>query len=465
MKVAVVGGGGFRTPLVWAALAGVSNGSFVEEISLQDPNELRLTRIAGVIEGLRRERGGGPAVRISKNLAEVIEGAGAVLCAIRVGGLEARVVDETVPLAEGVLGQETIGPGGICMALRTLPAMREIATVVSDRAPSAWLLNFTNPAGLITEALRNEMGDRVVGICDSPAGLCARVASALGKQSEDLSFDYAGINHLGWLLTVRKGSHDLLPGLLDDPSLGGLEEGRLFGKESLRRLGMLPNEYLLYYEAPDAIIDAFRRVGATRAQILLAQQDRFYSAGDEKPHEVLESWRKARDARHGTYMAEAWIAAGRKPTKPASCDEEAHPPTLSSAGQEDRDLRDAGYATIAARVLRALSTNTGEILALDVANNGRLPFLDDDAVVEVPCEVTSSGPKSQAVGTLPPAQAELVARVKEVERTTIRASLEGSRSVAAQAFAMHPLVPSHEAGERILAGYLAALPELARHLV
>jgi 6-phospho-beta-glucosidase len=465
MKVAVVGGGGFRTPLVWAALAGVSNGSFVEELALQDPNELRLARIAGVIEGLRRERGGGPAVRTSKNLAEVVEGAGAVLCAIRVGGLEARVVDETVPLAEGVLGQETIGPGGICMALRTLPVMLGIAAVVSDRAPSAWLLNFTNPAGLITEALRNVMGDRVVGICDTPAALCARVASALGKQPENLSFDYAGLNHLGWLLAVKEGSHDLLPGLLDDPSLGGLEEGRLFGRERLRQLGMLPNEYLLYYEAPDAIIDAFRRVGATRAQVLLAQQAGFYSAGVEKPHEALESWRRARDARHGTYMAEAWSAAGGEPAKPASCAEDAYPATQHTAAQEDRDLLEAGYASVAARFLRALSTNAGETLALDVANNGRLPFLDDDAVVEVPCEVTSSGPQSRVVGTLPPAQAELVARVKEVERTTIRASLEGSRSLAAQALAAHPVVPSREAGERILAGYLAALPELGQHVV
>jgi 6-phospho-beta-glucosidase len=459
VKVALVGGGGFRTPLAWEALAETNEGSRVEELVLQDPSERRLTRIAAVIEALRQERPGGPPVRTTTSLTEAVEGAGAVFCAIRVGGLEARVVDETVPLAEGVLGQETVGPGGICFALRTVPVMRAIADVVVRRAPSAWFLNFTNPAGLITEALRERLGDRVVGICDSPAGLCARVAAALGEEPKDLGFDYAGLNHLGWLLAVNQGDEDLLPDLLDDDrAMEGLEESKLFGKEKLRRLGMIPNEYLVYYEVPDAIVSAYRRARATRAQVLLAQQARFYSAdAHDDPSSALEAWRRARDERHGTYMAEARSRGNRTQEGAAEHHE---------GGGEDDDAGpgEAGYATIAARFLRAVSADTGETLALNVANRGRLPFLDDEAVVEVPCSVTGAGPQPQPVGRVPPAQAALVERVKHVERTTLRAALEGSRELAAQALAEHPVVSSRAAAERILSGYLAALPGLARGL-
>ncbi|MDQ4028166.1 MAG: 6-phospho-beta-glucosidase, partial [Actinomycetota bacterium] len=170
MKIAVVGGGGFRAPYVWESVAEVAGEVPIDALVLHDVSEVRLARIEAVIEGLRRERGG-PPVTTTTTLDDAVDGADVVLCAIRVGGLEGRVVDETVSLSEGVLGQETVGPGGLCFALRTLPAVLSIARVVRQVAPSSWFLNFTNPAGLITEALQQVLGDRAVGICDAPAGL------------------------------------------------------------------------------------------------------------------------------------------------------------------------------------------------------------------------------------------------------------------------------------------------------
>lgn len=458
MKIAVLGGGGFRTPYVWESVAEIAGDVPIDALVLHDVSAARVARIEAVIEGLRRDRGG-PPVGTTTNLVEAVEGADVVLCAIRVGGLEGRVVDETVPLSEGVLGQETVGPGGICFALRTLPAVLSIARVVRQRAPSSWFLNFTNPAGLVTEALQEELGDRAVGICDAPAGLCARVASAMSRPMRTLAFDYAGLNHLGWLTAARDGDRDLLPRLLaDERRLIGIDEVRLFGVERIRALGVIPNEYLVYYEAPGDIVEAFRRAGATRAELLLTQQRRFYAAGGG-PEEALASWRQARDQRFGSYMDEAWDAAGRDVLCPMSC-ENRNPETK----EHFEGPGEAGYAAIAATFLRALARNASDVLVLNVTNGGRLPFLDADAVVEVPCVVSQAGPSSLPVGELPPEQQQLVARVKEVERTAIRASLEGSRALALDAMAAHPVVPTRAAAERILGGYFEAFPDLARRL-
>ena len=173
MKVAVVGGGGFRTPTVWESLASVAAEAGIVEVVLQDVSGPRLERIAAVIDGLRAERDGwGPRPRTTTSLEDALRGAGVVLCAIRVGGLEGRIVDETVPLHYGVLGQETVGPGGIAFALRTVPVMLEMARVASRLAPDAWFLNFTNPAGLVTEALRSVLGTGWWA-CATPRPRCA----------------------------------------------------------------------------------------------------------------------------------------------------------------------------------------------------------------------------------------------------------------------------------------------------
>src|SRR5262249_25534841 len=188
-------------------------------------------------------------------------------------------VDEEVPLHEGVLGQETTGPGGICFALRTVPVMVELAEIVARRAPEAWFVNFTNPAGLVTEALQQVLGHRAIGICDTPSGLCRRVATALGRPARGLWFDYARLHHLRRLRGVHDADGDLLPGLLeDDERLATLEEGVLFGGDWLRSLGMIPNEYLAYYYLATDTVETIRARKETRAEYLLATQDAFYAA-------------------------------------------------------------------------------------------------------------------------------------------------------------------------------------------
>jgi 6-phospho-beta-glucosidase len=422
MKLTIVGGGGFRVPLVYGALLERAERLQLDDLVLYDVDAVRLDRIAAVLDGLAAERGARLPFRSTTDLATAVEGADYVFCAIRVGNLEGRLIDESVPRELGVLGQETTGPGGICFALRTIPAMVGLAQVMAERAPRAWLVNFTNPAGMVTEAVQQVLGDRAIGICDTPSGLCRRVARALGRDPAELWFEYFGLNHLGWLRAVRDREGDLLPGLLeDDERIERFEEGRLFGAEWLRSLGMIPNEYLHYFYDTAGAVEA-----GSRAAFLVEQQRRFYDGS--------VGWRATHEERDRTYMAEA--------------------------RERDPD-GNTGYETEAMAVVEAIERNTRSVLIVNVANRTSLPFLDARAVVEVPAVVGSAGPVPLPVGEVPAHARGLIEQIKEVERTTIDAALTGSPSLAVKALALHPLVPSVATARAIFDGYRARLPELA----
>ena len=441
MKLTIVGGGGFRVPLVYGALLEKAERLHLDEVVLHDVDPTRLERIGHVLDGLAAEYGTRLPFRATTDLVDAVEGADFVFCAIRVGLLEGRVIDEDVPLGLGVLGQETTGPGGICFALRTIPVMVRLAETIAQHAPGAWLINFTNPAGMVTEAVQQVLGDRAVGICDSPSGLCRRVAAALDREPDELWFDYFGLNHLGWLRGVRDaGGAPLLDALLDDDErLMGFEEGRLFGGEWLRSLEMIPNEYLYYFYYAADTVNAIRG-GATRGAFLLEQQRAFYAQNGQPGEQALAAWRATRHDRERTYMAEARSAAG---------DDAEH----------DHDAN-AGYESEAMAVLEAIALNRRQVLILNTANRSSLPFLDERAVVEVPCVVGRAGPVPIAIGQVPAHARALVEMMKDVERTTIDAALLGSRELAVKALALHPLVPSVNTARDIFDGYRRRLPAL-----
>jgi 6-phospho-beta-glucosidase len=443
MKLTVVGGGGFRMPMVYGALLARRDRLPFDDVVLYDVDAGRLERIGAVLQGLAAEHGAAVPFTTTTDLDEAIEGADFVFSAIRVGRLEGRVVDESVPLALEVLGQETTGPGGICFALRTIPAVMEIAHAIAEKAPGAWLINFTNPAGMVTEAAQRVLGDRVVGICDSPAGLCRRVAKALGEDPARMWFDYFGLNHLGWLQAARDGRRDRLPELLaDDEKLASFEEGRLFGADWLRTLGMIPNEYLYYFYYGADTVRSIRRQPQPRGAFLLEQQAAFYAAAGQAPEEALASWRATRHDRERSYMAEARGAAGLA---------DEHQEWSGDPG---------GYEGEAMALVDAIANNARTVMILNTANRSALPFLDEDAVVEVPSLVGRAGPVPTAAGPVPEHARALIATIKDVERTTIEAALTGSTDLAVRALALHPLVPSVSVARRIFAGYRERLPEL-----
>jgi 6-phospho-beta-glucosidase len=412
--------------------------SGITEVALHDVDASRLRVIGTVLSELADGAPAAPKVTVTTSLDDAVIGADFVFSAIRVGGLSGRTVDERVALREGVLGQETVGAGGIAYGLRTVPVALDIARRVARLAPDAWLINFTNPAGLVTEAMSAELGNRVIGICDSPVGLGRRVAATLGVDPATARFDYAGLNHLGWLRKVEVNGVDQLPRFLADPAAHrSFEESRLFGPDWLRTLGSVPNEYLYYYYFNRESVAAATEAAQTRGEFLLDQQARFYHEV-AKGEPALASWERTKAQREATYMAEAR-------------DEE----------RDAIDLDGGGYEQMALALMRAIAHDKPATLILNVRNTVGLSGLDDQAIVEVPCHVDGNGARPYAVTPLDEHQAGLVSSIKAVERATIAAATAGSRRAALRAFALHPLIDSVGVAGRLLDGYLAEHAQLA----
>jgi 6-phospho-beta-glucosidase len=446
LRLTILGGGGFRTPLVYGAVLADCSERRVTDVVLHDTDETRLRAIGHVLaqqaERHTQSSAGLPApkVTVTTDLDAALEGADFVFSAIRVGGLEGRVADERVALDLGLLGQETTGPGGIAFGLRTVPVALEVAERVKRVAPEAWVINFTNPAGIITQAMQTVLGHRVVGICDSPRGLAKRAAGALGLGLDAVEVDYAGLNHLGWLQGLRVDERDVLPELLADPvRLGAIEEGHLFGTDWLQGLGAIPNEYLYYYYFTR---DAIASIGAgalTRGEFLLGQQTSFYAAVEDSPAGAWQEWDRVRRERNATYMQEN---------------------RAEGQSRDESDVEGGGYEGVALALMGAIARDDPATLILNVANSGTLPGLPVDAVVEVPCRVTGAGPRPLPVTPLIGASLGLVQQVKAVEELAIRAAQEGSDRAAVEAFALHPLVDSVTVARQLLAGYRARIPSL-----
>ena len=445
MKLAILGGGGFRVPLVYGAVLRDVSSSRVDVVSLYDVAQDRLEVIGHVTREMAREltaKGniGAPVVEITTDLDQALQGADFVFSAIRVGGLEGRTADERVSLNLGVLGQETTGPGGLAYGMRTVPVAIHVAERIAAICPQAWVINFTNPAGMITEAMQQVLGDRVVGICDTPIGLGRRAARALSLDADRTSFDYVGLNHLGWLRGLGQDGREMLPDLIRDAELlSTIEEGRLFGPEWIQMLGCLPNEYLYYYYFTRDAVAAIRGDAQTRGEFLLDQQRAFYEAVGARPAAALNEWRRVREERDATYMNE------------------------SRAELETRDAADiegGGYESVALGLLGAIARNERSTMILNVRNGSAVPGLPPEAVVEVPCTVDANGPHPLATLPLAGHQLGLVQQVKAVEQLTIEAARSRSAPLALKAFALHPLVDSVSTARVLLRGYRDRHPDL-----
>jgi 6-phospho-beta-glucosidase len=448
MKLCILGGGGFRTPYVYQALLRDQGSPRVEEVALYDVDEVRLHTMVSILKELAVDFPDAPRLVPTTSLPTAVEGSDFVFAAIRVGGLEGRRCDEHVALDLNVLGQETTGPGGLAYALRTVPVMVGMAKVIKDLAPNAYFMNFTNPAGIITEAMQTVLGDRVLGICDTPSGLGRRVAGLMGLDHTRVQMDYVGLNHLGWMRRVMYDGHDVLPELLaDDDKLGMMEEGLVFGTDWIRTLGVIPNEYLFYYyfnrDAVRSIVDS----KVTRGDFLKQTQSAFYERASAAGNGAAELWRETVDARSASYMAEA------------KGGEQGNPATKR---ERETDPSHQGYAGVALGVMGAISRNERATMILNVRNQGAIAGLPHDAVVEIPTTVDANGVHPLAVDHQPELdQIGLMQQVKSVERHTIAAALTGSKDEALKAFALHPLVDSVTIARDLLSGYIDKIPEVA----
>jgi 6-phospho-beta-glucosidase len=437
VRVLILGGGGFRVPLICRELA--ASGLAVGEVVLYDVVPERLGVISAVLAG------GGLPLRATTDLDEALRGADVIFAALRVGGLDGRVADERSALDAGVIGQETVGAGGLSYAARAVPVVDAIARRVAELAPRAWVISMTNPAGIVTEVMAATLGPRVIGVCDSPMGLVRRACAAAGvdpgtrlaQVPAGVEVDYLGLNHLGWLRGLRVDGTDRLPGLLADPeALERTEEGKLFGADLLRALGAIPNEYLYWYYARAEALRDVRAAGRTRAEHVRAEQRRFFAAAAADPGRAAALWAAANDERNRSYFAE-----------------------LRSGERDAADVEAGGYETMAVGLAAALTAPPGATapprLILNVRNGGTVPALAPDAVIETVCRVDGDGAVPLPVP--PPSDHELglMSTVKSCEQAIASAALTGSAAAALRAFALHPLVGSLDAARTLSAAALA----------
>ena len=462
VKLAILGGGGFRVPMVYQALLADTGPLRDTEVVLYDCDPQRLTVMESVLARLAERSLDAPRVTATDDLDAALEGADFVFSAIRVGGLAGREHDERIALDLGVLGQETTGPGGIAFGLRTIPVALHIAERVRQLCPGAYVINFTNPAGMITEAMQRVLGDRVIGICDTPSGLGRRITATLGLDPAETRLDYVGLNHLGWMRGVICGGTDRLPDLLaDDDALATLEETDIFGADWIRTLGCVPNEYLYYYYFNRDVIAAIAAQDAPRGAFLTRQQNGFYAAAAAAPQHALELWERTHAERRSLYMAEARSGTRDEP-RPGSQrmpGPDGPPGADQQPGGADEppQATDGGYSGVALGVMRAIGGGEPATMILNVRNGDVLAGLDADAVVELPTAVDASGVHPLPTAAPDMSQLGLMQQVKAVERLTIEAATTGSADAALCAFALHPLVDSVSVARRLAAAYTVAL--------
>jgi 6-phospho-beta-glucosidase len=414
MKLAVVGGGSTYTPELVAGLARQRERLDLRELVLQDPDPERREVVGGLAERMLKAAGYDGALSVTDDLDRSLDGAAFVLIQLRVGGQEARLRDETIPLACGCIGQETTGAGGLGKALRTLPVVLDIAGRVRElAADDAWIVDFTNPVGIVVRGLLDE-GHRAVGLCNVAIGFQRSLAQLLGVEPDRVLVDQVGLNHLTWVRRVLLDGNDVLPSLLEEHG-DELAEHVDLPRSLLERLGAIPSYYLHYFYFHDRILEE-QKTGTPRAQVVA-----------EIERELLELYRD---------------------------------PSLTTKPKLLEKRGGAYYSEAATQLVSSLASGAGDVQVVDVRNGDTLAGLAEDDAVEVPARIESSGPVPLPQPPLAPELLGLVQHVAAYERLAAQAAVTGDRELVHKALLTHPLIgqesPADELTERLLAAELPA---------
>ncbi|WEO97394.1 6-phospho-beta-glucosidase [Streptomyces sp. FXJ1.172] len=406
MKLTVVGGGSTYTPELIDGFARLRDTLPVDELVLVDPAPERLELVGGLARRIFARQGHDGRIVTTADLDAGVDGADAVLLQLRVGGQAAREQDETWPLECGCVGQETTGAGGLAKALRTVPVVLDIAERVRRANPRAWIIDFTNPVGIVTRALL-QAGHRAVGLCNVAIGFQRKFAHLLGVAPADVHLGHVGLNHLTWETGVRLGGpegENVLPGLLAEHGDAIADDVRL-PRPLLDRLGVVPSYYLRYYYAHDEVVGELRTKPSRAAEVAEMERELLKMYGDptldEKPALLAR--------RGGAFYSEAAV-----------------------------DLAAA-----------LLGGGGSPYQVVNTLNKGTLPFLPDDAVIEVQAAVGPNGPAPLPVPDLDPLFAGLVANVTGYEELALEAALRGGRDRVFRALLAHPLIGQYAYAETL----------------
>jgi 6-phospho-beta-glucosidase len=403
MKLAVVGGGSTYTPELIDGVARLADNVKITELVLVDPDTRRLDVVGPVSSRIMRRYGHPARLRWTADPDDGLDGAAAVVLQLRIGGQAARQRDETWPLEYGRIGQETTGAGGLAKALRTVPVVLDIAERARQRAaPGAWIIDFTNPVGIVTRALL-DAGHRAIGLCNVAIGFQRAFAGLLGVEPERVALDHVGLNHLTWERAALVDGTDVLPGLIAGHA-DEIAPHTGLPAAALAELGAVPSSYLRYYYAHDAVV-ADQRGRPTRAEdVARIEQEllRLYAdpACDRKPELLTQ--------RGGAFYSEAAVAL------------------LASLVSDARDRQ-----------------------VVNVRNAGTLPFLDEDAVIEVSAVVGTDGAEPVPVAPLAPLLRGLVAHVSAYEELAALAARRGGAARVRAAMLAHPLIGQYDLATRL----------------
>ncbi|KLD69349.1 6-phospho-beta-glucosidase [Xanthomonas pisi] len=441
-KLTLIGGGGVRTPLVVYGVNEAAEALGAREIVLYDPDQERLALMVAMGRAIVAEAGGSLQVHAAPSLEAAIEGAHFVLNSIRIGGIAQRAADEQTIIGHGYSGQETTGPGGVAKALRTVPVAIEQARMIERLSPDAWLVSFTNPAGLVTQAITAHTRARVVGICDTPVELFHNIARALGEPASDVECDYVGLNHLGWIRAVRLRGQDIMDRILgDDAILRQLYLAPLFDVQMLRALRLIPTEYLYFFYERRRALDNQRASGASRGgeierlnRSLIGDLGSRLQAGDTAG--AVQTYAAYLAQRSGSYMKlEAEAGSAFAP---------------DMAPQPDPFRASTGYHRIAVDVMSALTGARPGRHVVNVRNRGAMAELADDDVVEIAADIDRDRIVPIPAAPLPDAVHGLVRAFKAYEHAAIEAALSGSHRDACKAMLIHPAIGEWSPSQRLL---------------
>ncbi len=420
VKVAIVGAGSTYTPELVEGFIRRADRFPVDELALLDIDPSRLEVVGGLARRMLDRAGFGGRTVLTGDRDEAIDGAAFVIVQLRVGGQAARLRDETIPLRFGCIGQETTGAGGFAKALRTVPVVLELAELAERRgAPGCWFIDFTNPTGLVTQALLDRQV-RAIGLCNVAIGFQRRFADRFGVEPERVELEQVGLNHLSWVRAVKVDGVDRLPGLLET-DMAELSAEAEVPPELLRALGAIPSYYLRYYYRTREMLER-QTQGPTRAEEV-AQIE----------HDLLELYGD---------------------------------PDLAEKPQLLERRGGAFYSEAAAQLVASLASGTGDVQVVNARNAGAIPNLADDDVVEVAARVDTDGVHPIPVAPLGQDMLGLVQQAKAYERLTIEAATTGNRSTALRALLANPLVPDVDAATGLLDAILDAnrehLPRFTR---
>nr|WP_297863883.1 glycoside hydrolase [uncultured Acetatifactor sp.] len=443
MKIAVIGGAGVRTVIFINGLLKRCHKLHIDEVALYDINREKLQIIEKLCTHVVRRGESDLKVYAAEDAKEAVMGADYVVTTLRVGGDHSRTVDEEIALRCGVIGQETTGVGGFSMAARTIPVLLEYCGLIKKYAPNAWIFNFTNPSGLVTQALKNAGYDRVIGICDAPSSTKFRMAKYLNVPEEELYVEFFGLNHLSWIRSVKLSGKEMLGELLEDNAfLEGVEEFQRFEPGVLRLTGLLPNEYLYYYYHREKALENIKKAGSARGRNIEEINRKMFQElqgmdADSDPEEMLQTFLYYMQQRENSYMAVETGGKGR-PMK-----ERGQLPVPEGIG----------YAGVMLDCIEGMQSEKGRYLVLSVENRGALPQLGDRDVVEMTCLVSKEGIQPVKVENPPEDCMVLIRNIKHYERLAAEAIVEQSREKAVRALMLHPLINSYSLADKLLTEY------------